>query len=263
MKNSDNRKKVGQESSPLKLKRTIERLSAEEQLYRAAPLTATGAIVSGVVHEINNPLTAVLGFSSALIARAENNERIEKNELDSYLRVIHEEAVRCKDIMEHFHRFARDGSLIKDGRSSCAGCMAYAVRLVGSRAARAEIVIVNGLLESRPVRADASLLEQVFVSVLLNRIGCSDPGTAITISGLSGREDGTDGNTGVVISDRGHGLSAADLDFYFSTVRPGQGVVVGLRFCRRFIEENGGRFECSVNQEKGTAIILELPAVPE
>jgi len=236
------------------------RSSAQEQLYCSAPLAMTGAIASGVAHEINNPLTAVLGFSSALLARINNNEEIDRKELASYLQIIHDESIRCRDIIDHFHRFSRENGSIMGGSTSFLEGVANALRLVGMKAARAEVTFVNELREDRRLRADAARLEQVFVSLFLNRIGCCGPGTTVTVSAPAGAGKSNPETAAVTISDNSVGMTAGDAGLFFIVNGTEQNVGVGLGFCRRAVEDLGGRFRCEREAGKGTTLYLEVPA---
>jgi C4-dicarboxylate-specific signal transduction histidine kinase len=234
--------------------------SAQEQLYCAAPMAVTGAIASGVAHEINNPLTAVLGFSSALLARLNNNEEIDRKELSSYLQIIHDESIRCRDIMGHFNRFSRDNGTIKDGTASLLECVAHALQLVGMKAARAEVTFINELREDCRVRADAVRIEQVLVSIFLNRIGCCSPGTSVTVSApIHAGKDNLE-TVSVTIRDNSAGMTTGDAELFFIVNETEKKVSVGLGFCRRAVEELGGRFFFTRESGRGTTICLDVPA---
>jgi two-component system C4-dicarboxylate transport sensor histidine kinase DctB len=237
--------------------------SPREQLYRAAPLAVTGSIVTGAAHEINNTLTAVLGFSSALLARIGKNDEIDRKELSSYLQIIHDEAIRCRDTVDRLHRFARDNGECGGGGASMFECVANALRLVGTKAARAEITLVNGFRADRHVLADKARLEQVLVALFLNRIGCCGPGTTITVSGPD-VESGPSGTAAVMVSDNdaaaAYGRAGDVSDDFFIAGRPGKGVCVGPGFCLRAVEEMGGRFDRRSDKRKGTTIRCEIPA---
>ena len=83
-----------------------EQRNARIQMYRSARLASIGTLASGVAHELNNPLTAILGFSSALIQRVRENTEINVDELSQYLSIINSETLRCRDIIENLSKFA-------------------------------------------------------------------------------------------------------------------------------------------------------------
>jgi two-component system, NtrC family, sensor kinase len=257
---SNKRKTPGRVIDPLKPEGAAERSQELEQLYRSAPYTITGAISSGVAHDINNPLTAVLGFSGALLARACGNEDIDRNELSSYLQVVHDEAIRCRDIIDHLHRFARGEGGTKAGPASLLDAVSLALRLVKTNAARAEVTVVLELHEDRRVRTEAVRLEQIIVSLLLNRIDCSSPGTTVTVSAPDNWKSDCSEKAVLIVSDEFDKLTPAELDFFFRCSGPGNRIVTGLAFCRTAVEEMGGRFDCIVRTGKGTSVRIEFPA---
>jgi signal transduction histidine kinase len=257
---SDKRKTPVRGITPLKPEGAAEQRLEQELLYRSAPFYITGAITSGVAHDINNPLTAVLGFSGALLARACSNEDIDRKELSSYLQVIHDEALRCRDIIDHLQRFVREDGGPKGSRASLLDAASLAIRLVRTNAARAEVTIINELHEDRQVRTAAVRLEQMIVTLLLNRIDCSGPGATVTVSAPDNSENEYSETAVVVVRDKSYTMRPAELDFFFQCTGSGNRIVTGLGFCRRAIEEIGGRFDCTVKNGKGTVVRLELPA---
>ena len=244
-----------------------ELLSAQKQLYRAAHLASVGTLASGVAHEINNQLTAILGFSSALLARVNNHEEIDRNELGSYLQIIHNESLRCRDIVESFRRFAREGGDVRIGRYSLLESIVNARRLVNVRAVRSEVSIVNDVREDILVQTDAGKLGQVFVNLLIGCIDFCGPGTTITISAAAGKKtseaSGTSEYAEVIVRDNGPGMTAealAEVYSLFFTAR--ETGVMGLAFCRRGMEELGGRIDCASEAGRGTTVRLEIPCDP-
>jgi XTP/dITP diphosphohydrolase len=84
---------------------TIVEIAGEKLPNRSNNPADTAALASAIAHELNNPLCAVAGFSSALLARINAGESIDRGELKTYLQVIHDEAFRCRDIVEHLQRY--------------------------------------------------------------------------------------------------------------------------------------------------------------
>lgn len=256
MKNSDNI----QTPEPSKCVPQAEKSSEQEQLYQSAPWAVSGAIASSVAHEINNPLTAVLGFSSALLERINKNEEIDRKDLASYLQIIHDEAIRCHRIMDNFHRFAGESAAKKDGSASLLDTVASALSLVGMKAARAEVTFVNKLVDERRVRADAVRLEQVFVSLFVNRTDCCSPGTTVTISAPAGARESNLQTASVIIRDNSAVMKAGTPDMFFIVKGKEKRVGVGLGFCRRAVEDLRGRFEYDIKTGEGTTIRIDVPA---
>jgi PAS domain S-box-containing protein len=238
-----------------------ERKTARKQLYRSAHFASIGTLASGVAHEMNNPLTAILGFSSALLSRAGNNEEIEKNELVSYLQIINNEAIRCRDIVEHLHKFARDSGEVHITRISLAECIRSALHLITMKAARSEITIVNELGDDVQVLADANRLEQVFFNLLTNGIDFCGPGDTVTIAKATGKKASKYAR--ILVSDNGPGMTpdvlAKAFDPFFTTKEVGKGVGMGLAVCYKIMDELNGRIDIASETGKGTAVTVEIP----
>ena len=238
-----------------------ERKMARKQLYRSAHLASIGTLASGLAHEINNPLTALLGFSSALLKRINNNEEIDRSELGSYLQIIYNETIRCRDIVDHLHRFALESGEAKISRVSLFESIANALRLVNIRAIRSEITILNEIQENFWVRADTNKLEQVFVNLLTNCIDFCSPGTTVTISKVL--EKKASKYAVVTVRDNGPGMTAEALskafDPFFTTKEVGKGIGMGLAICHKIMEELDGRIDLVSEAGKGTTVRLEIP----
>jgi XTP/dITP diphosphohydrolase len=84
---------------------TVIETAPDKPASRLIPSADSAALASAIAHELNNPLCAVAGYSSALLARLNAGETMDQEELSTYLQVIHDEAFRCRDIVEHLQRF--------------------------------------------------------------------------------------------------------------------------------------------------------------
>jgi PAS domain S-box-containing protein len=244
-----------------KLNLEEEKKVARRHLYRSAHLASIGTLSSGVAHEMNNPLTAILGFSSALLNRIGNNEEILKDELESYLQVIHNETIRCRDIVEHLHRFARDSGEAKIRRCSLLECIVDAVRLINMKAVRSEITIINDIMDDALVLVDTNKLEQVLINLLTNCIDFCPAGATVHITKVPEKKESR--YSEVVIRDNGPGMQpdvlAKAFDPFFTTKEVGKGIGMGLAICYKLMDELNGRIDISSEPNKGTTVLLEIP----
>jgi two-component system NtrC family sensor kinase len=234
-----------------------EQKIARTQLYRSARLASIGTFASGVAHELNNPLTAILGFSGSLLERMRREEAIDKDELEQYLSIIHGETVRCSEIVENLSQFARDGEpQIHD--FDLLDCVDGAVKLVNSLAAKKNVAVVTTVLPGVRVRADMRKLQQVIVYVITNSLDFCKMGSTVSI------ETFPDGRmVKLSISDNGPGIAPNLLhkvfDPFFTTKEVGQGMGMGLAMCYIIMEECSGSIDVSSEKDKGTTVILEIP----
>ncbi|HEX2956168.1 MAG TPA: ATP-binding protein [Chitinispirillaceae bacterium] len=238
-----------------------EQKIARKQLYRSARLASIGTLASGVAHEMNNPLTAILGFSSALLDRVDHHESIDDAELDQYLRIINVEALRCRDIVENLSRFAREADVTQK-HFSLNNCINDAIQLVRSKASRANITISNELKEVIEIYADQNKLEQVFVNLLSNAIEFCQSGAMVKIVPVT-PVDTSKGFT-IKIVDNGPGIKPDILpkvfDPFFTTKTVGTGTGMGLAICHKIMEETSGSIDIISEEGNGTSVVLHFPA---
>jgi signal transduction histidine kinase len=243
----------------LKVKLEEQQKMARRQLYRSARLASIGTLASGVAHEINNPLTAILGFASSLFSRAQQGEAIEHNELVEYLQIITNETLRCRGIIENLSNFAREREVcIHD--VSLREVVETALKLLSSRIAKSGCVLSTAIQQDVLVRADSNKLSQVLVNVITNAIDFSSPGTTIS---LSMQTNHAQKRASVIVADTGPGIPAQILpkvfDPFFTTKEVGKGTGLGLATCHAIMEECSGSIDISSEVGKGTRVVLEVP----
>lgn len=233
---------------------------ARNQLYRSARLASIGTLASGVAHELNNPLTAILGFSSALLDRINKNEEIDKNELAQYLQIINTEALRCRDIIENLSKFSRDNETkIQD--ISLSDCIEDTLKLLKAKAARLNITITHTVPRNVKVKTDINKLEQVMVNILSNCFDFCPQNSLINICPINSREPAK--YYAIKISDNGPGIKNSDLphvfDPFFTTKEVGNGTGMGLAICYKLMEECSGCIDIISEKGNGTSVVLEIP----
>jgi PAS domain S-box-containing protein len=237
-----------------------EQKLARTQLYRSARLASIGTFASGVAHELNNPLTAVLGFSGALLERIRRNEGIDSDELEQYLTIINSETVRCSEIVENLSLFAREGEA-RIGDFALAECVEGALRLVNSLAAKKQVAITKAVPAEVRVRADIRKLQQAIVHIITNSLDFCNKGSTVVLEAFP-----DDVYVKLCISDNGPGIAPEMLtkvfDPFFSTKDVGQGTGMGLAMCHVIMEECNGGIDVISEKGKGTTVVLDIPAVP-
>lgn len=243
-----------------KLRIEQERRIARNQLYRSARLASIGVLASGVAHEVNNPLTAILGFSGAILDRLQHDEEMDVEELSQYMKIISDEALRCRDIVENLSRFARGGECAV--RVVClADCVRNALKLVQAKAVRSGFTFGSSVDESLMVKADPNKLEQALVNVFTNCIDFCPGGCEVKIEA---KVPVRGNRVELRVTDAGPGMSADVLskvfDPFFTTKEVGRGTGMGLSICYSVMEECNGKIDVFSNQETGgTTVLLEIP----
>jgi PAS domain S-box-containing protein len=229
-----------------------------DKLVHAEKLAAVGQLVSGVAHEVNNPLTAILGFADLLLENPEIPETARKD-----LRVILLEAQRTKTIVQNLLSFARQMPPQRNA-VQLNQIIRRTIQLRSYDFNSHGIDIVEHLDEGLPdVNGDAHQLQQVFLNILNNAYDAvHEIGRPARIEIMS-----TKSGNAVEVSfrDNGQGISQPDriFDPFFTTKEIGKGTGLGLSICYGIVKEHGGEILCHNNTDGyGATFIVRFPAAP-
>ena len=229
------------------------------KLMHAEKMAAVGQLVSGVAHEVNNPLTAILGFTDLLM---ENPELPESARRD--LRVILQEAQRTKQIVQNLLSFARQMPPQRQ-LVQLNSILQRTVHLRSYDFISHGIQVVERLDESLPaVVGDSHQLQQVFLNILNNAYD------AVRETARPARIEirSASANTFVEISFRDNGMGIVDaeriFDPFFTTKDVGKGTGLGLSICYGIVREHGGEIVCHNNLDsEGATFVVRLPVAAE
>lgn len=247
--------------------------TTRQQLVQHEKLAAVGQLVSGVAHELNNPLQGVLGYAELMLAT--KPAALETEEL----RAIRDNANRAAGIVRNLLTFA--------GRNTTARGWQQINRIVrdaiATREAQLQAAGIDLLFEAADrlplVYVDHTRLEDVIVNLILNAeaaIASRRDGKALTsqvparargeIRILTRMEPDPD-RIFVEVSDNGSGLKTEDLtrvfDPFFTTREVGQGTGLGLSVCYGIIREHGGQITARNGEAGGAVFTIELPVMAE
>ena len=227
-----------------------------DKLVHAEKMAAVGQLVSGVAHEVNNPLTAILGFADLLMENPDLPDGARKD-----LRVILQEAQRTKQIVQNLLSFARQ---MPPQRSSVQlnSILRRTIQLRSYDFHSHGVEINEHLDEHLPeVMGDAHQLQQVFLNILNNAYDAvHEVGRAARIDIMSTKSGE---NVEVSFRDNGNGISHPDriFDPFFTTKEVGKGTGLGLSICYGIVKEHGGEILCHNNPGgHGATFIVRLPA---
>jgi two-component system, NtrC family, sensor kinase len=233
--------------------------SLQSKLMHAEKMAAVGQLVSGVAHEVNNPLTAILGFADLLMENAEVPESARKD-----LRVILQEAQRTKQIVQNLLSFARQ---MPPQRKPLQlnPILRRTVQLRSYDFQSHGVEVVEHLDQELPsVIGDSHQLQQVFLNILNNAYDAvSDTGRPARIEIAATR---VGNSVEISFRDNGPGISHPDriFDPFFTTKEVGKGTGLGLSICYGIVHEHGGEILCQNNTGgQGATFVVRLPAAPE
>jgi PAS domain S-box-containing protein len=227
-----------------------------DKLVHAEKMAAVGQLVAGVAHEVNNPLTAILGFADLLMENTDLPETARKD-----LRVILQEAQRTKQIVQNLLSFARQMPPQRDA-VQLNSILRRTVQLRSYDFASHGVEVREHLDEDLPdVIGDAHQLQQVFLNILNNAYD------AVHEIGRPARVEIMSTKTGdaVEVSFRDNGDGIIDpgkiFDPFFTTKEIGKGTGLGLSICYGIVKEHGGEILCHNNfGGQGATFIVRLPA---
>jgi signal transduction histidine kinase len=227
----------------------------QAQLVQSEKLASMGQLVGGAAHELNNPLTAMLGYAELLTATELTPEQ------RSLAAKISQQAKRVRSLVSSLLSFAKQVPSSKtpvDVNAILQTCLKLSQPQMEVARVASSIEMANPLPR---VQADSNQLLQVFSHIINNAVNAmSERGGTITISTRA------QGNLVTIqFADTGPGMVEPERVFDpFYTTRPvGQGIGLGLSACYGIIQQHGGKIKAS-NRETGGAIFqIDLPAAPQ
>ena len=227
----------------------------EQQIIQSERLAAMGQMIGGFAHELNNPLTSILGMAE-LLQEGGVSEAAHKQ-----IGILHQQARRAAEIVQNLQYFARPPA---PGRSQV-NLNELVQRTVQMQAypLRKSNIAVDFLQEpSIPaIVADPNQLMQVFLNLLLNaEQAIRESREKGTIRVRIGRNPES---VWIVFQDDGPGIAPENLthifDPFFTTRRPGRGTGLGLSICKTVLREHGGNIEAASAPGGGAVFTITLP----
>ncbi|MDP3718029.1 MAG: ATP-binding protein [Acidobacteriota bacterium] len=250
-----------------------ELVSTREQLVQKEKLAAVGQLVSGVAHELNNPLQGVLGYAELMLAARPSSRDTEE------LTAIRDNANRAAGIVRNLMTFAgrtssargwqqinrvvRDAVAVREPHLQTSGIelrleVADRLPLVYVDHARLEDVLVN-LIQN----AEAAIASRRDGTVPASGVPRQTPGEIVIQTRWQGEPD----RILVDVADNGSGLREEDLprvfDPFFTTREVGQGTGLGLSVCYGIVREHGGQITVRNAEVGGAVFTIDLPVMAE
>jgi two-component system NtrC family sensor kinase len=226
----------------------------QEQLLQSEKMSAIGQLIAGVAHELNNPLTAILGYAQLL-----ESESLDEHSLD-FVRKLLKQAQRTHRLVQNLLSFARQRPPQKmpvDLRRVVEDTLA--LREYDFK--RSNIAVERDLAHELPaVTADPHQLEQVFLNIINNAVDAMqemERGGALFV-----RIFAESGMVCAEFRDTGPGIADPKkiFDPFYTTKPVGKGTGLGLSICYGILKEHAGEIEARNVPEGGAALLVRLPA---
>src|SRR5438132_1329953 len=228
----------------------------QAQLIQSTKLAAIGELAANIAHEINNPLTSVLGFASYLAERIPPGEPM-REELD----LIQEEAGRARDIVRDLLHFSRQREFVPQ-MTDLNVVLEQTLTMVRRQGAFDAITLVEEYAPGLPpVEVDVPRIKQVFLNLINNAVYVMKDGGSLTI-----RSSVVGDTVQVEVIDTGTGIPAEHLDRIFEpffTTKPDvSGTGLGLPVSLGIVQSHGGTIEVKSELGRGSSFIVKLPVKP-
>lgn len=240
------------------------------QLVRSERLASVGFLAAGVAHEINNPLASIAFCSEALEARVaellagkvgQKASSGEHEVITRYLRLIQQEAFRCKEITERLLEFSRGGERRREPVDLGEIVQSVLDMVAHLQNARDKEIVWE---QPEPIVAwvNGQEIKSVVLNLVVNALDSMEERGRLTIE-LSEKE----GMAVLEFHDTGCGMSAEVLENifepFFTRSRTGKGTGLGLTISHRIINQHGGEIEAaSPGSNQGSTFIVRLPLQP-
>jgi PAS domain S-box-containing protein len=229
-----------------------ELLTMERKLKEADRLSSIGMMAAGMAHEINNPISGIIGLANALLRDFSGDKLMEED-----MKIIKEQGERCGRIIKNLMRLAVNTP--KELAMLNINTLVHRTsRIVARSFTDSKMIIKESYDTSSPmVSADEGQLMQVFINIIKNAIAATEGVGMLNISTIA-----NNGFVEIVFSDNGIGIPEASLtrvfDPFFTTKRLGEGMGLGLAVSHGIITSHGGKIKTESKVGKGTKFTIVL-----
>ena len=232
----------------------VEVQRVQQQLIQASKLGAIGELAAAVAHEVNNPLTGILGFAELLMAGIPDDDPRHEEAA-----VIRDEAVRARTIVRSLLEFARPRpprripSDVNDLARST-------LELIRYRASEADVRIFSEYGDLPRLEIDPDACKQVLLNLFNNAIDAMPRGGELRVSTFAEPD-----RVGIVVADAGVGMddetrSRVFAPFFSTRAGSGGGSGLGLSVSRQIVESHGGTIDVESTPGRGSVFTVWLPS---
>ena len=238
----------------------LELKTKQAELIQSEKMAAMGRLAGGVAHELNNPLTGIVGSVELLLLRLKKSES-DCGKCFSILETVKKEGVRCQDLAKNLLHFSRKKKA-KMKQVDVNQVIEDTFKIVAFQLSQpgAPVKVIKNFATTLPsVLADSDQLEQVIMNLVINGRDAMPEGGTLTITTRA-----HDGRVSIDFSDTGTGipeeLKSRIFEPLFSTKGEGKGTGLGLSITRDIIIAHKGEISLKSKPGEGTTFTIVLPA---
>jgi two-component system sensor histidine kinase HydH len=225
----------------------------QAQLVQSTKLAAIGELAANIAHEINNPLTTVLGFASFIAERLKADDPMREE-----LTLIQEEASRARDIVRDLLQFSRQRDFMPE-TANLNGVLEQVLSMLRRQGAFGAVTVNEEYAADLPgVEVDVSRIKQVFLNIINNAVYVMPDGGSLTVrttaSARGVRVDFVDSGPGIAPEHRDR-----IFDPFFTTKPEVSGTGLGLSVSLGIVQSHGGTIEVQSALGEGTTFTVALP----
>ena len=220
------------------IKDITEKMEMDQHIYNAEKLASVGIMAAGVAHEINNPLSIILGYTDLLMEKFESASQEHED-----LKMIEKNANHAKKIVENLLGFARMTEGLEE-TVDISQSVNIVINIVKNTLLTKKIDLVTQVPENLPrLRGDSREFQQVIFNLINNSMAAMDEtGGTLTLSAYK-----KDGWVNLSVADTGIGIPDAIksqiFDPFFTTKKVGEGTGLGLSLCYGIVKKYGGNIK--------------------
>jgi two-component system NtrC family sensor kinase len=232
-----------------------ERLQLQASLAQSEKLAAVGQLAAGVAHEINNPLTTILGNAQLLQRRLPDQDAGQHEMIEAIIQASERASQSVRDLLD-FARRERYQVAPTDINDTIQRTLALMGPELGSRSISLQF---DPGIDLPLINASQDHLQGVWLNLLINAIDAIDEGPGV----IAIKSCQFDHSIQVTVTDNGQGIPEDRLsrifEPFYTTKEPGRGTGLGLSVCHQIVSQHGGQIRVTSQPGEGTTFTVLLP----
>jgi PAS domain S-box-containing protein len=225
----------------------------QEQLIQSEKLAGIGVLASGVAHEINNPLSGIIGMAEIALDEEDPSKK------KSYLTDILDCAQRISEIVKGLRSYSRAAKKEELSLVDLNGILEESLKMVQLAIKASSVEVIKEFQSVERIQANIGEIQQVFTNLITNAFQAVDRKGGKLVLSTRTLEDSVE----VKVSDNGMGISPKYLnqifDAFFTTKNPGEGTGLGLNIVYRIVTKYEGTIDVESKEQIGTTFTIKFP----